>query len=927
MKFFVTTEDKRVKKEHEMSPENNEKQKRSEETTDTNHKGFLYYFDIFYRVSKALIVLFIVILLVFGALGAGTAIGYFASLVHGSEIPDYEEMEQQINDIDLKSTMYYAGGEVISDLRTDLIRTPVSLDDVSPILIDAIIATEDEYFFDHEGVVPKAVARALVQDLTESESSTGGSTLTQQLIKQQMIGDEVTHERKANEILLAMRIENYLEKEEILEAYLNVSPFGRNNKGENIAGVEEAAQGLFGVPASEVNLPQAAYIAGLPQSPIVYSPYTQYGEIKESLEHGINRQRNVLFYMYREGLITEEEYHEARDYDISANFLNREEIDYEDMSYVYDLGEREARRILMRQMLEEDGVSSEDLTENEDLVNEYYERANTALRNDGYHIHTTIDRDIHHALEETVAAQRDSLGASRDYSWTDDDGVTHTETYPVQIGGTLMDNATGRVIAFVGGRDYDESQFNIPFGTRRGTGSAIKPITVFGPALQEGIITPATIIPDTEYEVPHWEDGQLTTHTVTNYGRTTNEWQSARHWLMVSQNIPASKIYMEMNEQGVDVSQYVRRLGIGEEAITDAEFSNPSTALGAYEDGPTITEVVGAYAAIANGGVHNEPFVIERIEDSQGEVVYEHELAETEVWSPEANYMLLDMLRDVHTSGGTASGMMNQLNFSTDLMSKTGTTNESRDLWYIGSTPRVTFGTWIGYDNQNLGLQHDFGIHPSQRNRNMWAHLMNAVYNTNPDIVGANESHISAPNGITQQSVLAETGMRPGTVELPGGGTTSISGSTFTEYFSSSNVPGTTTYDFALGATDEELAEFWSGQGGSEEDDEDSEDESDSDEEDSEESDDSTNQEEEESNEEDEDQDESNSEPPQADQPSNGNDEDEDDSNEEDSNGDGNGNDDTNDNNENDEGNDDNGNGNNEDNGNGNGNDDDNGDE
>src|SRR5699024_595204 len=165
---------------------------------------------------------------------------------------------EQINNYNEKSTMYYAGGEIISDLRSDLLRTPVTLDEISPILVNALVATEDEYFFDHEGIVPKAVARALVQDLTESGSSVG-STLTQQLIKQQLIGGEVSHERKANEILLALHLESHMEKDEILESYLNVSPFGRNNKGQNIAGVEEAAQGIFGVKASEVTLPQAAF--------------------------------------------------------------------------------------------------------------------------------------------------------------------------------------------------------------------------------------------------------------------------------------------------------------------------------------------------------------------------------------------------------------------------------------------------------------------------------------------------------------------------------------------------------------------------------------------------------------------------------------------------------------------------------------------
>src|SRR5690625_340901 len=309
----------------------------TEETNESSRfQSFLYYFDIFYRVVKSLIIIFVLILLIGGALGAGAGLGYFASLVHDTEIPEQEVMAEQINDYNEKSTMYYAGGEIISDLRADLLRTPVSLDEISPFLVEALVATEDEYFFDHEGVVPKAVARALIQDLTET-GSTGGSTLTQQLIKQQIVGGEVSHERKANEILLAMRLENHMDKDEILEAYLNISPFGRNNKGQNIAGVEEAAQGIFGVPATDVTLPQAAFIAGLPQRPIVYSPYTQFGEIKENHNLSIERQREVLFRMYREGYITYEEYEDALAYDITQDFISREEADDEDgRSYIYD---------------------------------------------------------------------------------------------------------------------------------------------------------------------------------------------------------------------------------------------------------------------------------------------------------------------------------------------------------------------------------------------------------------------------------------------------------------------------------------------------------------------------------------------------------------------------------------------------------------
>lgn len=784
-------------------------QSNAEPNQSSRFQSFLYYFDIFYRVVKALVIIIVIVLVIGGALGAGTAIGYFASLVHGTEVPEYEQMVSQVTDYNSKSTMYYGSGEIISDLRADLLRTPIDYEEVSPLLVNAIVATEDEHFFEHEGVVPKAVARALVQDIVDSGASTGGSTLTQQLVKQQMVGAEVSHARKANEILLAMRLENHMDKDEILQAYLNVSPFGRNNKGQNIAGVEEAAQGIFGVPASEVSLPQAAFIAGLPQRPIAFSPYTQTGQIKEDQSLGLRRQREVLFRMYREGYISREEYDEALEYDLTQDFINREEIEEDGLSYIYDLAETEAVQLLIQHYYEEDGITQEMLDNDPSLSTEYYERAYFNIRNKGYQIHTTIDRDIHYALENTVAQYRDELGIEQTITYTDDEGVTHTETLPVQIGGALIDNETGRVIAFIGGRDYEVSQFNNAFQMRRSPGSIIKPLLVYGPALAEGLITPATIIPDTEYAVPNWnaELGEFEDFFPSNYGDTTNEWMTAREALYRSQNIPAYRLYMEMKDD-YNPGEYIRRMGMGPQAIKDKEFENAALSIGGTDAGPTPVELVSAFASMGNNGVHVEPYVIDRIEDSQGEIVYQNESAKTEVWSPDANYMLLDMLRDVHTEG-TARGVMDQVNFDADWISKTGTTQSYSDVWYVASTPRVSFGTWIGYGTSRANLRHDYGIHPSLRVRTMWARLVNAVYEQNPDIFGVGEL-FPRPEGITEESVIQATGMKAGTVEAPDGSTFSYSGPTHTEIFASGNVPGPTVYDFAIQASEEDYQNFWS---------------------------------------------------------------------------------------------------------------------
>jgi len=766
-----------------------------------------HYFDIFYRVMKGLVGIIVTILVVIAALGGGAVIGYFASLVDDAPMPTQAEMATQVNDYNQTSTLHYADNSEISDVRADLIRTPVNLDEISPLIINAVIATEDENFLEHEGIVPKALLRAGVQELSNAPVVSGGSTLTQQLIKQQILSPEVTHERKAVEILYATHLENHFDKDEILEAYLNVSPFGRNNHGQNIAGIEEAAQGIFGVAAADVNLPQATFLAGLPQSPISYSPYTQYGQIKENVEAGLNRQAEVLYSLFREGYITEEEYNNAQNYDVTEDFVAQSDEETTDptQTYVYDLVEREGQQIIMNAMLEEDGITSEQLADNPDLETEYRQRADTEIRNGGYDIYSTIDPVIHNAVVQQVDNIQGSLGTTQTATYTDDNGETQTVEYPVQIGGSMIDNETGRVLSFIGGRDYDFSEFNIAFDSRRGTGSAIKPLITYGPALAEGFITPATIIPDTELIVP---DGTNDTHSISNIGRTTNEWGDARRWLSISQNIPNTRVYMAMLDSGISPEPYIRAMGIGPEAISDNEFQQASTSLGGYSGGPTPTEVAGAYAMIGNNGVFNEPYVIDRIVNSNGDVVYQHEENPTRVWSEEANYLLYDILRDVTTSSGTAPSIPDQLNFSADLASKTGTTNQTRDVWYAGVTPSLSFTTWMGYDDQNISLQWENGVSPAQRNLNNWSNIMNAVYNAKPEVIGTGET-MQEPDGIMSETVLEATGMQAGEVTLPNDETISVDGNTKTEIFMSDNVPETTTYDFAIGADSEELEEFW----------------------------------------------------------------------------------------------------------------------
>lgn len=778
-------------------------------------EAFYYYFDIIYRVVKSLFLILLFLIITGGVFFSGVSLGYFASLVD-PDIPSVEDMEKDISHYASTSSIYYDDGTLISDVRSDLSRTPITFEDMSENVIKAIIAIEDEYFYAHNGVVPKAIFRALFQDIVGSDSSSGGSTLTQQVIKQQLLTNEVTHERKVNEILLALRLEKIMSKKQIIESYLNVSPFGRNNKGENIAGLYEAAHGIFGVSPKELTLPQAAFIAGLPQSPILYSPFTQTGELKEDLSDGLNRKDNVLFNMYREGIISKQDYTSATTYDLSPDFLSREELEKteERRSYVYDIAEQSARDIIIEQLIEQSGHNAEEITNDETLYQEFYDRADDLLRSDGLKITTTIDKTLHDRLRQVTTDYIDSVGFDRELSWTDENGVYQSKMLPIQVGSTLIENKTGKVLAFVGGRDYEYSNFNIPFQSRRSSGSTIKPLVAYGPALAEHIITPETIIPDTPYSVPSYSNGVATQHNITNYGATTNDWLPARTWLARSQNIPTAKVYMELFNKGLSPEQYMRRMGIGSEAIPSEDFDNPATSLGGLRNGMTITELTAAYASIANNGYFNTPHVIEKIEQKNGDVIYEYQIENEQVWDEATNYLLVQMLKEViNSTYGTSNNLTHKLAFGTqNILSKSGISNNYTDIWFIGATPKIAFGNWMGYENQQLKVGFDYGQHPSDRSTSIWARYMNAIYEVRPDLMAQGEDFYFPSGQLSQASILSETGMKPGSVRLPNGSTAQARGSLVTKYFSNQNIPALTAYDFALGASSQELAAYWNSQ-------------------------------------------------------------------------------------------------------------------
>ena len=798
------------------APKNNKKKRKRKKENDvyslsnlSTKEKVIFGFNVFFDVLKRFAIYILLIGLLMGALAGGIGLGYFANLVSKTPPPSKEEMAEQINRVEQQSTLYYANGNPIANVRADVVRNVTQLSDISQYIVDGLVATEDEYFYEHPGIVPKAILRATLQELLLSGSGTGGSTLTQQLVKQQMLTNDVTFFRKANEILLALRVENYFSKDEILTAYLNISPFGRNNNGENVAGILSASEGIFGKSPNEVNLAQAAFLVGLPQDPYNYTPYNQYGEINEDQTAGIERMKEVLFRMYRAQKITKEEYEQAIQYDITKDFIPTEQKSVERQTYLYQSMMNGAIEQIMRLNIADQGLTWDQVNADVDWYNEFYFEALEQLRTGGYHVYTTINKDIYDSLQTLAAKYKDQLGVSYDGVYTDPD--SGEETYyveTVQAGIVVMENKTGKVLGFVAGTDYENNQIDHAFGMRRSPGSTIKPLAVYGPAVENNLINPSTVIPDTAFEIT-FEDGS--TWTPTNYGGVVSGGlMTARTALLKSDNLPAVRIYQKLVENNIPIFDYMKKMGFDiNDSYTKEDTENLAFSLGGVTTGPTVFEQTRAFTTFANNGQYVDGYFIERIEDAYGNVIYQHDVEPVKVFSEDTNYILVDMLRDTNTEG-TGRTAAAHMQMGGDWIAKSGISENSRDIWYLASTPKITTGTWLGYDNRYydyyIDINDGYG-RESERIQIYWANIMNELYAQYPDIFGTEETFVM-PDSVKETEVLQETGTLPGSLTV-NGTNINVTQPLVKEIFKTSRPAPELKYDFIFNGTEQDAQNFW----------------------------------------------------------------------------------------------------------------------
>jgi penicillin-binding protein 1A len=543
-------------------------------------------------------------------------------------VPAAEEL-RGIGSMDQATTLFdradRAAFTIFKEQRID-----VPLARVSPHLINAILAIEDQRFYDHNGIDVVRVAGAALSNLREGRRAQGGSTITQQLARQSLLTTEKTYRRKFTEIVVAARLEGQFTKDQILEMYLNKVYFG-----DGLYGVEAASMGYLGKPASAVTVAEAALLAGLVKSPSSYAPTV-------SLEKATARRNVALRAMLDAKMIDSPTYAKAVKEPVKLDdALRRGEM-------YGQYFKEEVRRFLVERF--------------------GWER----VYQGGLKVYTTVDLDMQKEAEAEVA--RGIAEIEKRQRRKDEDASN-----PLQAALVALDPHTGEVRAMVGGRDFEKSNFNRATQAKRQPGSAFKPF-VYAAALEQGF-TPGTVLTNLDDPIMTLQGAW-----VPEDEHSEGSSMTMRAALKTSSNRAAVRM---LEDVGIPVTvDYAKRLGVG------SVPSVPSLALGSGE--VTLSSMTAAYAAFANGGMVQAPMLVRRVETTQGEVLYTAKQEPQQAVSEQTAFLMSNMMADVINAGTGAAAR--SVGFRLPAAGKTGTTNDYHDAWFVGFTPKLAAGVWVGYD-------------------------------------------------------------------------------------------------------------------------------------------------------------------------------------------------------------------------------------
>jgi penicillin-binding protein 1A len=529
------------------------------------------------------------------------------------------------------------------------------LSEISPNLVHALVAIEDLRFYDHHGFDPFRIVSAGFANIRHRRAVQGGSTLTQQLARQSFLTPDKTLRRKLQELILAGRLERLYSKDRILELYANKVYFG-----DGLYGVEAASRGYLGKHASELTVADAALLAGLVKSPSTYAPTA-------SMSRAVARRNLVLQAMLDSGFIDRAAWQSAR----ATHVALRDSLRAKEPHGEY------FKEQVRRELVERFG----------------WQR----VYQGGLHVFSTIDMPMQIAAESAVTKTLKAIDEKR-HVWLARRHAangkiarppTEGEAEPLQAALVSLEPQTGHVRAMIGGRDFNDSRFNRAVQAHRQPGSAFKPF-VYAAALEAGY-TPATVLDHLNAPIQTLQ-GAWTPEE----GHSTAESMSLRTALRTSSNRAAVRL---LHDVGIPRTvQYARDMGIGEMP------SVPSLALGSGE--VTLQSLTAAYAGFANHGIVPRPILIRRVEDRDGRVLYEAHDSSTRAISDTTAFLMTNMMADVVNAGTGARAR--QLGFTLPAAGKTGTTNDFNDAWFVGFTPKLVAGVWVGLDQPHTILPHGF---------------------------------------------------------------------------------------------------------------------------------------------------------------------------------------------------------------------------
>ncbi|EGT3615391.1 peptidase [Clostridium perfringens] len=652
---------------------------------------------------------------------AATVVGvYVLSIIRSA--PDLDV--QAIQSLNQPSILYDDQGNFMDNVITREQRYVVTSEEIPDNLKNAFVAIEDERFYEHKGIDIRRIFGVIVSNvkgrLSGSNVVQGASTITQQLIKNAVLTNEVSYERKIKEMYLALELEKHLSKDAILTTYLNTIPMGGYQYG-----VGAAAQRFFSKNVSDLTLVECAYLGGLTQAPTAYDGLSEANKADPS--RYLNRTRSVLFKMHELGYITDEEYNNA------INEIDTNGIKFTPNTHLSKTNFEWFTRPTITQV-------------KQDLMNKYkytQEEVDKLIVNGGLKIYTSMDRNLQNSVQEVLDDPSNYRAITGNPNEQNEEGV-----YKLQASATIVDYKTGHVKALVGGRgDQPPMSHNRAYYDLKSIGSATKPLTVYGPAIDLGLGGAGSMV----------DDSPLTDKQLASTGykeQPKNEYNSYKGYLTfrealkISSNLGAIKV---ANEVGTSNSiSYGEKLGL---VYGPNSRGISTTALGQFQndpnnpDGGNTYTLASAFGVFGNNGIKTDAKLYTKVLDSQGNVILDTSTPEEiKVFSPQASYIVYDMLKEQVDSGSAKPAKFGNI----PVAGKTGTTTGDKDYLFAGLTPYYSAAVWIGYD-QPREMKTSSGNVTSP----IFGKIMGIAHK------GLEYKEVQQPSGISKVAVCMDSGLKP----------------------------------------------------------------------------------------------------------------------------------------------------------------------